>query len=342
MSVPEPPRPKWQRRLITVVVVGSLAILLGVVGGTVLVRGGAGPGSPQDSPSPSPTGPPTPADTVRRYLEALAAGNAEAARAEAASQPADVSMLTDEVLTAALAETPITELNVPPLTDVEPEDETARVPVSYLIGEERVNESVDVTRSGGSWKVTETAVEVDLSSVRSENVPLLVNGTEIKADSVTVFPGRYEITSDLDHIDYGEDPVIFISSASDSVSTAGIEPALSTAGAKAFTDAIDAELDACVATKELAPKGCPFEYKLGYQEKIKAKTITWSLASEPEIDPFLDSNDQSMAKVSFDLEVELAADGTKNGDKNTFEETVSSYVTVMADMTTSTVKLAWS
>ena len=342
MSVPEPPRPKWQRRLITVVVVGSLAILLGVVGGTVLVRGGAGPGSPQDSPSPSPTGPPTPADTVRRYLEALAAGNAEAARAEAASQPADVSMLTDDVIAAALAETPITEINVPPVTDVEPDDETARVPASYLIGEERVNESVDVIRSDGSWKVAETAVGVDLSSVRSENVPLVVNGATINADSITVFPGRYEITSDLDHIDYGEDNVIFIASASDSVSTGGIEPTLSSAGAKAFTDAIDAELDACVAKKELVPKGCPFGYKLGYQEKITKKSIKWSLASEPEHDPYLDSNDQSMGKATFDLKLELTATGTKNGEKHTFDESVSVFATVMADMTTSTVTLNWS
>lgn len=342
MSVPELPRPKWQRRLITVVVVASLAILLGVVGGTVLVRGGAGPGSPQDSPSPSPTGPPTPADTVRRYLEGLAAGDAEAARAEAATQPADVSMLTDEALTAALAETPISEINVPPVTDVEPEDETARVPVSYLIGEERVNESVDVTRSDGSWKVTDTAVEVDLSSVRSENVPLLVNGSKINADSITVFPGRYEITSDLDHIDYGEDPVIFISSASDSVSTTGVEPTLSTAGTTAFTDAIDAALDTCMTKKQLAPKGCPFSYDLGYQEKIKAQTIEWSLATDPEIDPALDSSDQSMAKTNFELAMELTAVGTKNGKKHEFSESTTSYVSVTADMTTSTVKIAWS
>lgn len=323
-------------------VVASLAILLGVVGGTVLVRGGAGPGGPLDSPSPSPTVPPGPADTVRRYLEALAGADAEAAKAEAAAQPADVSMLTDEVLTAALAETPITDVNVPPVSDIAPEDETATVPVSYLIGDERVNESFEITRADGTWRVSEATVEVDLSSVRSEKVPLLINDKSVKADTITVFPGQYVLSTGLDHIDYGDDNTLFIASPADSSSTASPELGLSTAGTKAFTEAITDDLDACMAKKALAPKGCPFKYDLGYQEKVTAKSIKWSLPGEPEIDSYLDSNDPSMAKTNVSLEVELTATGSKNGDKHKFSETVTSYPTVMADMTQSTVTIQWS
>lgn len=343
MSVFEPSRSRWQRRLITALVVASLAILLGVVGGTVLVRGGAGPGDPADSPSPSPTGPPNPADTVRAFLEAVAAADAEAALAEAATQPADLSMLTDEALTAALAEAPISEINVPPVNDVEPEDETTSVRVSYLIGEERVNDSFDVTRTGQRWKVTETTTEIDLSSIRAKEIPLLVNGSKINSNTITVLPGQYEITSGLDYIDYGEENTLLVAApSSGSGSTSSIKPTLTSAGTRAFTDEVESHLEACMAKKELAPKGCPFGYKLGYREKITAKTIKWVVAGDPDLDPDLDYTDQHIAKANFQLQMKLTATGSKNGEKSKFSETVSSYPTVTADMTGSSVRITWS
>ena len=103
--------------------------------------------------------------------------------------PPRARLLTDKALSAALKDAPLTAIEVP---QVDGENEAA-VEASYKLGKRSVTETFDVVKQEDAWKLRRVAAEVELGLVRSGAVPLLINGTKVSADLISLFPGSYEI-----------------------------------------------------------------------------------------------------------------------------------------------------
>jgi len=342
------------RRTIVVVLVCGLAILLGVVGGAVARYGqrmtAAAP--PTDSTTPSASTTPTPdaataadpASAVRGFLEAVARSDAQGALAYGQTQPADTSMITDTVLAAAHQDNPITEINVPPGPTAELDDgDQTDVEASYKIGTERVTQTYTVVRSGQRFLLTDIANEVDVSSERSQQIPMIIAGHEVDSDTIVLLPGAYDVTSGLPYVDWGNTTTLLVKAPDASVDTSGLELGLTDAGSQALLTAAQAAVKACLSQHSLTPKGCPFSYDT--TDKVTAKTITWALSNDPfaDAEPQLSSESDAVGQVRLTLSLKLTYSGTSsfNDDKVKREQSVSAYPTATADLTQSSLTITW-
>ena len=105
-------------------------------------------------PVPSATSAPPPApalasDAVAGYLNAVAAGDADAALRRRAPVPAG-KFMTDQVLAASAKRAPITQISVPDVED----PAASTVSASYRVGKTPVTVDYGVQQVGGVWKLT--------------------------------------------------------------------------------------------------------------------------------------------------------------------------------------------
>ncbi|SDE20999.1 hypothetical protein [Auraticoccus monumenti] len=285
--------PTWGRRVLITLVAVLVSSLLGVGGGIALVagRGGGGGGSP--TPVPTPSTPSTPTSTasaaVRGYLDAVARGDAVAALSHAATQPADTSLLTDQVLSVSRAMAPITDVSVPEVVDA------GSVEASYRVGSERVTETFSVTEVDGGFRLSEVVSELDVSSLRSDRLALRVGGADVTGDRLTLFPGSYPVETGNPRLSYG-DGALLVPVPGRVLSSSELAPTLTEEGADAFATLVEDALDECLTETGPAPSGCPFEAGVNSSHEVEGEG-RWSAEDDPmdSFDPRLDGTDPTRA-----------------------------------------------
>lgn len=262
MYNPGPPQqPKKSNKLPLIIGAGVLAlVLIGTIIGIAVVRGGADPvagggtGGGGGASSAPPAEAKKPSDAVQAYLEALAAGDAQTALAFASTQPVDTTFLTNEMLAASNKVAPISAINVPVVDD----EYAYRVSASYKLGSQSVNADFSVEKDGDAWKLRDVANDLDLSSRLNKTLPMLINGVQVESSKISLFPGSYQFTTGSKNVDYGKSNVLAIESPSDYPrGLSKITPTLTSAGEKAFTDAVEDSVKKCMKSKDLKNKNCP-------------------------------------------------------------------------------------
>lgn len=324
-----------------VLAAAALAIILGVVGGT-FVAGGRTPVPPGSTPTPTTGAASDPAAVVRGFLEAVARNDATAALAYAETQPADTSYMSAEVLTAANAANPVTEINVPPVPSSTQDSMT--VQASYKIGAERVTQGYDLDLVNGVWMLSEVGAELDLSSQRSEVVPLILAGRTVDADTISLLPGAYEVTSGLTYLDWGPENTILVKGPGAFLSASKLDLSINDAGTAALLVATKASLNACVKIKKVDPSGCPFSYS-NSSYKVTPSTISWTLTEDPlaDVTPRLSNDDDGRGTVTASIRLQFTAKGktTYDGKAATISSPVSASATASADLTGDSVTVTW-
>ncbi|ODQ90948.1 hypothetical protein BHQ18_08840 [Mycolicibacterium flavescens] len=203
----------------------------------------------------------TPVEAMRSYLEALAAGDAEKALSFAVNEPAEKSLLTDEILQKQLEKMPITDITVTETSG------TGGVQVMATFGDIAIDETVYLKESadGGSWKLENAALPLDFRKDGGDESPALIDQITLFGEKMPasgrpyVFPGWVDIANSnpnvttliapeepvflLDRLDYGENV------------NYGFET--SEAGQEAVKKAIMALLVECAKSTELSPPNCP-------------------------------------------------------------------------------------
>ena len=169
------------------IIIGAvvLALVVAAIGiGVAVSRGGddpvAGGGTGGGGTSSAPPAEAKKAsDAVKGYLDALAAGQAEAALAFGKDQPADKTFITDAVLADSVKRAPITDINVPEVAD----ENAYQVSATYKIGGQAVNEELlcRARRVTSFSSPTPLPGSGSRHSARSNTVPMLLNG--VKVDS---------------------------------------------------------------------------------------------------------------------------------------------------------------
>jgi hypothetical protein len=318
---------------------GVLALILIVVTAALLLNRGSAP-SAGETGATVPAQPTAKAsDAVKGYLDALAAGQAEAALAFGKDQPTDKTLLTDAVLADSLKRAPITEINVPEVTD----KYAYEVAATYKMGGQTVSKSFTVSNDGDGFRLASTTQDIDLSSVRSNTLPMLINGQKVTADEVTVLPGSYALTTGIANISYGAKSKVLITDPNDYPSTQPT-PTLTKAGRDAFVKGAQAAMNACLKKHELAPKGCPFALTKQSDQKVNAGSIRWKLIGNPwaNLKPRLDYQNPATATASASMTFSFHAVGSQDGRRGTFSQKVFEYVQMEGDVTKSPVKVTFS
>lgn len=343
-----PGAPKKSNNTLLIIAAAVLALIIfGIAGGVLLMNRGTtatgptDPGGQTGASSAPPVQAANPSDAVKSYLDALAAGQADTALALGEDQPADKTFLTDAVLKDSNSRAPITDINVPEVTD----QNAYQVDATYKIGDESVTEEFSVNKVGDDWKLTKTFAELNLSYVRNKTLAMTLNGADVKTDKIRIFPGSYEFTSASKHVDYGSENVLVLKSPSDYPSAADIKPTLTEGGYDAFLKAAKVGLDKCMAEKKLAPAGCPFGVRPLSGQKIDPSSVKWKLAEDPwaNLKARLDHQNPSIAEASASMIFEFTAKGTSDGRRTTFgPQKVFRYVQMSAPMTQEPLKVTYS
>jgi hypothetical protein len=326
--------PKSRSKLPIIIGAAVLALIIIGVGAAVLIsRVAKSADSPADPGVPGGQAPVAnkPSDAVQAYLEALAAGKADTALALGNTPAADKTFLTDAVLAESIKRAPITAIVVPEVTD----EYAYSIDATYKLGSQPVSDKFSVTKAGSTWKVNKAYAELDISTLRSKTLPLAINQVPVTTDKIRLFPGSYAFTSGNSYVDYGKTNVLLLQSPTDYPRTSDVQPTLTAAGEKAFSDAVKAKAKSCLTSGELHPAGCPNGVKEASYQKIKKSSIRWSLDGDPtaNLKPRLDYQNPAIAEANGSIDFTFKAQGTQFGDPTSFDNPVSSYATFKADMT---------
>lgn len=232
-------RPRRRHRV--AVWVATLLALAAMVGGTALAVT-----SYLDVTSPR--------SVVERYLAALVRGDAPAALAYGVLPEGDASLLTSDVLLAQQATAPISDVAVLAVRET---GDRASVDVRYQLGFEAgatpVTDTIELTRTGRTWRLAEVAVPLTIQLSGAKNRSSLA-GAEIPVGQHLMFPGALPVRFDTD--------VLALSAVSRVVRFAETSDRperveLTDAGRAAVDAAVDAALEACLAGTADAPELCP-------------------------------------------------------------------------------------
>ena len=347
---PAQPKKGFPKVLIIVGIVVLALIAGGIAVGVVLSRSAqtAGPGTGNSGGPGASSAPPVatkPSDAVKSYLEALAAGNAEAALALGDTVPSDTTFLTNEVLAASNKLAPITDINVPEVAD----EYAYQVAASYKLGKQSIDENFGVTKAGDQWKLRDAFNDnIDMSFRSNRNLPLIVNGVQAKTSKLRLFPGAYEFTTGSDNVSWGEDNVLIVQSPSEYPrGLSDIKPTLTDQGEKAFRDAVQASVDKCLKSDKIANPGCPNNVnpkKINSTYKFKDGTIEWEANRKNEavedMSIRLEYTNPSIASGSISLGITATGDCDAPGGKCSLYPTT--VLQPRATMLTNPIKLTWS
>ena len=332
-----------------------LALIIIGVGAAVLVNRSTGTATdPIDPPGPagsnppggsSTTAPPPPASTkadesVKSYLEALAAGNAAAALSLGKEQPTDKSFLTDKVLAESNKRAPITEITVAP-----PESEyDSSIEATYKMGEQQVNETFTVQKQGDVYLLYDVTQDVNLENIRSRTLPMQINGVGVTSDTVNLFPGSYLLTTGSDYVNYGGGPMV-ITSPNDFPSAYDHRPVITTAGTKAVVAAAKTKLEGCAKEAKFKPSGCPFlNIRENPGQNISESSVRRRIIGNPfsNVEPRSDFQDPAIAEFSITVRWSAKASGTQNGQRASFEiASATDFTRVRARLTNDPIKVVF-
>lgn len=290
---PIPDAPHVARPTLRVLAVATTLLLAAVytVGG--LRVGILGPSEPGPASA-------TAREAVRGFLEALIAGDATAALSYAATAPADLRMLTDDVLAKSLATNPMGGIQVLEGTGSRNHES---VHVLYRMGDRQVNATFDAVRLGDKWLLQSVSSRAHLTRINARALGLQLNGVVLPTDTPELFIGTYTMTTSDYRLSI-TGSTFFVESFRTNPNTAEISVELSDEGVGAIRDSAHSKLTDCVKEKKLAPSGCGFS-ATPTAGNPRQNTITWQITSGTDelksMKVALSTDDPSTARGAVDI-----------------------------------------
>lgn len=267
------------------IIAGGVVLLLLIVLGIVALVGAAGGSSPSGGGGGDDTKKSSPEQVVTSYLEAIADGDAKTALGLMESKPSDTTLLTDEALAASNELGEIADIDVTaPKTDKD--SYSADVEASFTVGGEPVSGTFRVADySGkGEWEIYVGTIDIYLGD-RYKGLGSTINGIDIDdAESVTVFPGTYELAvSNENYALSGTTSAVVSDPADYTEGDLEATVGLSESGLTAFRTAVNDSVNACVASKTLeAGCGLTVPGTLSDGTQIVDGTLTRTLSADAQ------------------------------------------------------------
>ena len=238
----------------------------------------------------------SPQSVADRYVAALSSGDYEEA-----NNIADPQLDQDQrlLLTNKAAQTEnatITNARVTGITDSA--DGSKLVNVTYTISGEQVNDTFTMAPAGSrflifrDWTVTTPLLKEITVSTDAATPGLTINGVEVGEENAVsgsfgsdlvfkVYPGTYRIAvTETEFITESGDGPVTVSTNGSTYAYTSVEA--TDALVQAIQDELDAQLQACAASTEGEPEGCPFSMYTFSEDRYR--NVTWSITESPEVD----------------------------------------------------------
>jgi hypothetical protein len=327
------------------IIIGAAALAVILVAVAVIVatrdtpsadpQGGQNPGGQQtNQQSGAPQNTPRPSDAVAAYLQALAAGDATAARAYSADPAPTGPLLTNEVLAESRNRMQLTGIDVPVVED----QNVKSVSATYTLGSSVVNESFDGVQVAGTWKLSRAVKDLDLAFIVDGPVPVEINGVKVTEESVAVLPGSYAFTTGLPYVGFGSKNVVLVRSPSGDADTYNIQSQLTGAGKKAAISPPEELLQ--------VPEG-PFADSEELPAEVQVEvtnskgSITWRQAGK---DPFRKPSvtfSGTQARVQVPIDLKLSGSCSYQGRSGNCSGSLTGTSVAVIKVTTEPLKVKW-
>ncbi len=260
-----PPPKKSRKLLLIIALIVAVVVVAGVVVAVVAIAGGS-------SAKPS--------ATVSKYLDDLASGDASGALAQGAAAPS-TTFLTDDILKQQQAKAKISGVKI---VSTETRGNESEVHATYQFGSRSADETFDLSKSGGKWKLTESTYPIDVSDLTDIPQVTLFGKPIANLSKVYVFPGpvlwgtadKYYTVTDKNADKYALSPY----DSSDGFSELNAD--LSSVGKTAVQNAVTAFLTKCAQSKQLSPDSCP-QQEFGDGDDTGEPvdgTVTWTAPTD--------------------------------------------------------------
>ena len=333
-------QPKNRTKILIIIGAAALAVILVAVAVIVATRdkpsadpqGGQNPGGQQ---SGAPQNTPRPSDAVSAYLQALAAGDATAALSYSADPAPTGPLLTNEVLAESRNRMQLTGIDVPVVDD----QNVKSVSATYTLGSSVVNETFDVVKVSGTWKLSRAVKDLDLAFIVDGPVPVKINGVKVTEESVAVLPGSYAFTTGLPYVSFGSKNVVLVRSPYVDADTYNIQSQLTGAGKKATISAAKKSFSKCLKAHSLTPKNCPQKFKSKYS--YNKSSITWRQAGK---DPFRKPSvtfSGTRARVQVPIDLKLSGSCSYQGRSGNCSGSLTGTSVAVIKVTAKPLKVKW-
>ena len=267
-----PSAPLLSRRQLLVVVVALLAVVAAVVGAAVVLPPALRAAAPERP--------------VRAYLQAVADGDIERALELGHIAPA----AGDKLLTDAAYDQASARVTAFTVLGSSTRGTRGTVQVRITQGGERYVADFDVTRASrnplASWRLAAQRLpEITVQLAAPIRFGLTLAGVDFTAStgSVTqhVFPGSYSASSHASGKVHARDATATATFDTERGEPAVMQLELTPDGMSAATAQVQAWVDACAASDELQPAGCPFQAVPGTGTAYS--NGRWTVQSEPRV-----------------------------------------------------------
>lgn len=316
------PPPRGRARGLIILGVVALALILVGVGAAVLVRSRTAvtpsptPGQTSGGgPGPSTSAPPAgalPSDAVAGYLNALAAGDAAAALAYAAAAVPPGPFMTDQVLAESLKRAPISQIDVPAVSD----PAVSTVTANYSVGPTPVRVDYGVQQVGGVWKLSAISRTIDLGLVRAPSIAVRMNGVKVTSDVVDVLPGTYAFTTESPKLTLGNKAVVTVRHPNDFANLPNLQVGLSAAGRRDVVTLAERSYAACLKSTVTRPKNCPFHWT-DSSARYRQGSVRWQQkGSDPFRKPTVAVIERAV-RIGIPLRVRVSGPCTFSGGSGT-------------------------
>ncbi|MFT3971403.1 MAG: hypothetical protein QM695_14275 [Micropruina sp.] len=308
-----------------VVVVIALVIGLMQLGRNSQTTGTPGTGSPSAQPSQGGgVGAGSAKETVQKYFDALAVSDPDAIFGLVRGDLPDRTLLTKEVMTAAVQANPITNLT---LTELESTNYSTDVQADYTINGRTQTEKFYVSSRDGRWYLTKIAARVSVRSLSPADTGLTVNGVPVgDVEAIEVFPGGYTLGSTSDTFTFSKTKLV-VESLSSSSSVYDIKVQLSDSALKSFRAATRSLVNSCKKPGSLKNARCSINFREPTGTKARPSTIACTPSGMNSIDrmkPTLDSTDMTV-RGSLSVSFTCTMKGTNGRSYRGYESLVAVY-----------------
>jgi hypothetical protein len=202
-------------------------------------------------------------DTAKAYIEALSSGDAAKALSFGNAQPANVDLLTNEILRKQLNKMPISNIRILDEDKTIPAVGMARVHVAATFGQvvNDVNLSLKMN-DDKVWKLDSATVKIDPPFTNVKDIAsqtITVFGKQFKDGPIYTFPGYQDVGSTNDYVKVTAEPLL-LDHLQTTYTAANLSPqiTLNDKGRSAIQDQLAAVYAKCQGNL-LAPPGCPVQ-----------------------------------------------------------------------------------
>jgi hypothetical protein len=271
-------------------------------------------------------------DAVKRYLEALARGDAETALSYGIDQPATTEFLTSEILKKQVAQWPIRNIRILHDNSSAPDTKLsmAHVHVVATFGDQASDAILDLRMDHNRWKLASAAIKftpglgASMGNAAAKTVMLF--GRPISDATVYVFPGWIDIGTTNPYMAVTVPPLLL-----DQLTMAApfwVHPTFVLADRG--RDAVSAQLAAstvnCQKSNLLAPPDCPVHLD---RSGLAEGTVIWGTADLSAVG--FDKFDPYRMTQTFSGQIRVPAT-VKTFGGATKQEDVTEFLSGIADL----------